>query len=206
MMCVNVLALAYHCPMQSSQPAQPKFNMTVLPSIYVASIALCAVLVLVGLFGLRLSFGYSILFGIGGMLIHWASNLIHHLGHIMAARSTGYPMSGLRIGTFGGFLGSDVYPANEPALPPRTHVRRALGGPIASLLLALAFGAMTYALSRGTAANAVWYWLAGFGLAENFLFYFAQAILPLGFNDGAVVWRYWGKAPSQPPPSEPGRS
>ena len=168
--------------------AQPKFSLSVLSRIYVASIILWGVLVLIGLFGLRLSLREGILFGIGGMLIHWVSNLFHHLGHIIAAHSTGYPMSGLRIGTHGSFLGTDVYPENEPALPLRTHVRRALGGPITSLLLSTVFGVMTYALSRG--AHSVGYWLAGFGLAENFLFYFAQAILPLGFNDGAVVWRY----------------
>src|SRR5258708_18627404 len=60
------------------------------------------------------------------VLLHYLSVLVHQLGHAWAARRTGYPMSGIRIG-FLGVLGSTLYPPQERALPAAIHIRRALG-------------------------------------------------------------------------------
>src|SRR5258706_526147 len=84
----------------------------------------------------------------GGLLavaLHWLSEIVHHLGHAIAARRTGYPMSGIRLG-FLGVLTSSVYPRDEPELPPALHIQRALGGPLASLAIGLVAGALALAL------------------------------------------------------------
>lgn len=69
---------------------------------------------------------------LAAVLLHWASVLAHHAGHATASRTTGFTMSGVRLW---GLLGSSLYPADEPPLPTAIHVRRALGGPVASLAL-----------------------------------------------------------------------
>jgi hypothetical protein len=64
--------------------------------------------------------------------------LFHHGGHATAARCVGHPMRGVR---YWGPLATSVYPSDEPPLPPTVHLTRAAGGPVASLLLALAVAA-----------------------------------------------------------------
>ena len=59
------------------------------------------------------------------------------LGHARAAEQVGYPMEGVHLW---GVLGTSVYPTDEPELPAEVHVERALGGPKASAVLAVAAG------------------------------------------------------------------
>jgi hypothetical protein len=174
------------------QSSKGKLQITVLPRAYTVSNILCVVFIIGARLVLGLSLWESLVFGASALLIYWGSAFIHHVGHILAARTTGYPIVGLRFGTFGGWLSTDVYPFDEPPLSPSIHVRRALGGPIASALLALLFGLMAYVLSQNEITYiSVWYWLTIFGLLINLLVYFGQAFIPLGFNDGSVLWRYW---------------
>src|SRR5690242_10193969 len=114
------------------------------------------------------------------MLLHWLSDIVHHLGHAWAARRTGYPMVGVRLS---GVLGSSIYPPDEPPLPAAVHIRRALGGPIASLLLTLVAAAIVLALR--SSGGTVW-WVALFFFLENLLVFTLQVFLPLGFNDGGT--------------------
>ncbi|MCI0398615.1 MAG: hypothetical protein L0322_27315, partial [Chloroflexi bacterium] len=82
----------------------------------------------------------AVLGGLAAALLHWIGELWHQFGHAWAARSTGYPMTGVRLWTL---LGISLYPRDEPPLPAATHIRRALGGPAASLLMTLVAAVIT---------------------------------------------------------------
>ncbi len=57
---------------------------------------------------------------------HWILDVIHQLGYAWAASHAGYPMIGIRRWWV---LSICLYPNNEPELPKRIHMQRALGGP-----------------------------------------------------------------------------
>jgi hypothetical protein len=117
-------------------------------------------------------------------LLHIFSEFWHNLGHATAARMTGHPMIGVR---YWGFLASSIYPAGEGQLPAQVHIRRALGGPAASLILALAAGVVVIAIRP--AGGSAW-WIALFFFLDNLFFFTLGALLPLGFNDGSTLL-YW---------------
>ncbi len=159
----------------------------VLPIALFVSLALWIVLSAIAIAALGMSFGLGVLLGLIVMLLHWLSELIHHIGHALAARRTGYPMQAIKIGGIYGFLALSSYPADEAALPDSIHMRRALGGPIASLFPTIIFG-IGALLLRGP----LW-WAAIFLFAENLIFTI-QVLLPMGKlldNDGNTLWRWW---------------
>lgn len=85
---------------------------------------------------------------LGGLVAaagHWDAILVHHLGHALAARSTGYPMTGV---DFRGPLGVSLYPDDEPTLSAATHRHRALGGPLLSAVNGVIFGYLALLLRR----------------------------------------------------------
>jgi len=126
----------------------------------------------------------------GGILattLHYLSDLWHQLGHARAAEQTGYPMKGM---TFVGPLCFSVYPKNEGLLPAETHIQRALGGPIFSLLLTLAF-ALAVLLMRFIGGLPLF--LAVFTFLDNLLVFTIGALLPLGFTDGSTLLTWWGQ-------------
>jgi hypothetical protein len=131
-------------------------------------------------YGIGIPSGESILLGLVAALLHWTSVLLHHLGHFIASRRTGYPMSGLELGMFG-ILARDLYPADEPELLPAIHIHRALGGPIVSGLLTVIF----FLLLPLWSGN--WYWLGLFILLENVFVLTLQVFIPLSFNDGGTI-------------------
>ncbi len=158
--------------------------LTARPSVLVASAALWAALTALAVLLLGATAGTAIAVGLAATLLHWLSELTHQLGHAVAARQTGYPMTGIR---FWGLLGTALYPAAEPALPAALHIRRALGGPIASLIVTALAGLLFLATwGRGGPMA----WLAAFFFGENLLVFTLQAFIPLGFNDGATLWRW----------------
>ena len=115
---------------------------------------------------------------------------MHQLGHAWAARRTGYPMSGVRFGVLG-ILAAAVYPPDEPALPAKTHIRRALGGPIFSAWLSsIAF--ILILMTIRTAAP-LWQFVLWFFFLENLFVMTLQVFIPLGFNDGATIWHWLRK-------------
>jgi hypothetical protein len=124
--------------------------------------------------------GESILLGLSATMLHWTSLLLHHLGHFSASRMAGYPMLGVLFGVFG-LLARDLYPANEPELPPAIHIRRALGGPIVSGLLSIIFFLLHPLWSKN------WYWVGLFALFENLFLFTLQVFVPLSFNDGGTI-------------------
>ena len=123
--------------------------------------------------------------GITVTAIHYLSDFWHHLGHARAAERSGFPMEGV---TFIGPLARSDYPNNEGLLPAATHIQRALGGPIFSLLLALASGLIMMLLRPlgGLPLS-----LAAFTFLDNLLVFTAGALMPLGFTDGSTVLHWW---------------
>lgn len=126
----------------------------------------------------------ALLAGFGAMLLHWFSDLWHQLGHAYIARSVGYPMKGLR---FHWGLIASIYPHNEPTLPAHIHIKRALGGPIATILLTLVAGILMGLL---TPMGGIINYLSQFFFWENLLFFFFGAFLPLGFTDGSTLLKW----------------
>ncbi len=165
------------------------FSLSADPTAVIGSFLMAALLSGVGMRFL----GLSVWEALGGSLLavalHWGSDIAHHLGHARAARRTGYPMSGIRLGKWG-VLGTSLYPADEPALPAAIHIRRALGGPAGSLVVTLAAAAAALALRAG---GGVLWWVAVFVFLDNLLLLTLGAFLPLGFTDGSTLLRWWGK-------------
>lgn len=138
----------------------------------IAYVALAVVLALVALLiGLPLS--EAVVGGLIGALLHYVLDLAHHIGHAVAARRTGYPMSGIH---FWGILATSVYPHDEPDLPGSVHIQRALGGPIASGILSVVL-AILAALVRPP--DGLLDWLIIFALTDNVLTYTLGVLLPL---------------------------
>jgi hypothetical protein len=122
-----------------------------------------AILTGIGFGLLRLPPGQALLGGVLATALHYASELWHHCAHALAARHTGHPMIGIH---FGSLLAASLYPRAEGQLPPQVHIRRALGGPIGSLALAVLAGLLALALR--SSGGLAW-WLAAFTALENLL-------------------------------------
>jgi hypothetical protein len=126
----------------------------------------------------------AVVWGFFAMLIHWASDLVHHLGHAWAGKRQGYCLEMLR---FQHVLIACRYPKNEPELSAKIHIQRALGGPFFSLLLTIIGGILLVLLPPGGFGYA----LVQFFFWENLLVYFLGAFLPLGFTDGSTLLHWW---------------
>jgi hypothetical protein len=134
-------------------------------------------------------------------LLHYASELWHQLGHAWAAQSTGYPMIGVR---YWWILGASIYPKDEPPLPGSIHIRRALGGPLASIILTLITGTaylllgavyttLPYEHTLYRAVIEQSFLIAFFFFLDNLFVFTLGAFLPLGFTDGSTILRWRGK-------------
>jgi Zn-dependent protease len=156
-------------------------------SVFWGSLVLWVLLSLAALLLLDAPSGMAILGGLIAVALHWLSDVVHHLGHAWAARRTGYPMSGVR---FWGLLGTSLYPPDEPELPARLHIQRALGGPASSLLLALA--AVIIAIILVPLSEMLW-WLGAFLFLDNLLIFTLGALVPMGFTDGSTLLKWWSK-------------
>ena len=130
----------------------------------------------------------AVLAGFIGAALWWLIELVHQLGHAVAARSTGHPMAGIEFGQFALFARS-IYPADEPDLPARVHIRRALGGPAASLALGAAAGLTALVVP----AHGLAWWAALYIAAVSTLVMGLGALLPLGFTDGSTLLAWWGR-------------
>lgn len=98
-------------------------------------------------------------------------------------------MMGIRFGSFG-LLAASQYPLDEPELPAVIHIRRALGGPIGSLIASLLAGGIALLL-RNT--GGVPWWVTLFFFLDNFVVFTLGSLLPLGFTDGSTLLVWWGK-------------
>jgi len=131
--------------------------------------------------------GSALLGGLIVVILHELSEIVHQLGHARAARRTGYPMSGVRFGVLGLFAAS-IYPPDEPALPAKIHIRRALGGPILSAWLSSLAFLLILMTIRST--DVMWSFVLWFFFLENLFVMTLQVFIPLGFNDGATIWHW----------------
>ena len=158
------------------------------PSALVGSVAITLVAAVVFATRAGLSTGEALFGGIVAMLLYWLSDFAHHFGHAIAARRTQYPMTGVLFHTV---LGPSVYPRDEPELPGRVHIRRALGGPALSsvVLVVASLGALLIPARTSPLLNA----LAMFVAAINLFIFGGGAFLPLGFTDGSTLLRWWRK-------------
>lgn len=126
---------------------------------------------------------------VGGFLatiLHFVAEMWHQTGHARAAEQTGYPMQSIHLW---GVLGTSVYPADEPPLPPEVHVQRALGGPRASALLTVAAGLIALMVRP---VSRLAFMVAAIFAGENLGIFTVGAFLPLPFmeTDGTTLNRY----------------
>ena len=126
----------------------------------------------------------AVLAGIMLSALHWVALFVHHFGHALAARSSGHPMVGVRLWWW---LGTSLYPLDEVVLPAATHIRRALGGPLASAAFAVVASAV--ALVLRSRDNALWIG-AGFVAIDSLIVFAVGSVIPLGFNDGSTLIRW----------------
>ncbi|MFN8376979.1 MAG: hypothetical protein U0694_29400 [Anaerolineae bacterium] len=129
----------------------------------------------------------SIIGGFLAALLHYVSDMLHQLGHAVAARRTGHPMSGVY---FWGIFGASLYPKDEGELPGRVHIQRALGGPLASFAGTIVAGLLLALVSAG---GLLW-WLLLFTFVDNLLVFALGALFPIRLGDfvtdGATIL-YW---------------
>lgn len=168
-----------------------RFRISAAPNAYVSLSALALATAIVAGVALQLppalALGWGALYVIG----HLFNELVHHAGHAVAARQTGYPMRGIRLVYV---LAVSLYPKDEPRLPARVHIRRALGGPVASALLSIAWGVVALAV-RDSAPAARWLvWAIWF---DCLLIFTLGAFLPLAWTDGGTLLHYWPRRNSQ---------
>ena len=159
-------------------------------TVLLAMVLLWAALAVLAIWVIRLPVLGAILGSLAAALLHFVSEFWHHVGHAIAARMTGHPMTGV---LFWGPLATSIYPPKEKKLSAEIHVRRALGGPLASLVLASFAGLITLAL--GQSSGTIW-WVAFFLFLDNLLVFTLGALLPLGFNDGSTLWFWWKRRSS----------
>jgi hypothetical protein len=167
----------------------------------VAFLGLALVAALLAGWQLELTAGPALLAGVLSALVFFISDLLHQLGHALAARRVGHPMVGIH---FFHLLSGSVYPRSEPALPPGAHIRRALGGFWVNLVLGALFLPVALALyPRGTEllppGPSVVAWVAAFGAFTNILILGLGALVPLklpggGWTDGGTLLYYWREA------------
>jgi hypothetical protein len=91
---------------------------------------------------------------------------------------------------FWGLLSTSLYPADEPALPADIHIRRALGGPITSLVCSVVAAVITLALRP---LGGIPWLVAAFVFLDNLFVLGLGSFLPLGFTDGSTLLYWWGK-------------
>lgn len=173
--------------MNQSFPAGRVFGLQVRvrPTAVISALLLWGLCSLLGVTRFKLSPRKAVFGGLTAVLLHFFSDLWHHLGHTRAANITGYPMEGV---DFWGPLATSLYPDDEPDLSADIHIQRALGGPIASLLLSGLAG-LAWLLLRPL--GDVYAVVAAFFFLDNSLFLTMGAFLPLRFTDGSTILHWW---------------
>jgi hypothetical protein len=161
-------------------------ELTAAPTVALWSLALWAALAGAGLFVLQLPLFEALLGGFAAVALHPAAEFLHQYGHSIAARGTNYPMTGVR---YWFVLGTSIYPPDELELPATIHIRRALGGPVISILAGAIAGIRALLLGGG----GVLWWLLVFFAVENIALFGLGAFLPLGFTDGSTLLTWWGR-------------
>jgi hypothetical protein len=155
------------------------------PSAAVGFVVLTLLLTQAARYWFRLRPSQAIAGGLLGAALHFFSEFWHQLGHARAARQAGYPMHGIH---FWGALAASRYPHDEEELPPDIHIARALGGPQASLLLAMVAG-IAALLARPLGGLLAF--ITSFLALDNLLVFTLGALAPIPFfeTDGVTILR-----------------
>jgi hypothetical protein len=90
------------------------------------------------------SFIEVILVAVGATVFYCVAQVIHMLGHALAAWLTGYPKRGM---WFLAIFAMSLYPPDEPPLPDRVHIIRSFGGVVAFGLV-LIFAVLLWVSTR----------------------------------------------------------
>ena len=117
----------------------------------------------------------ALLVGVCFAVYHEIAQFVHQLGHALAARATGYPMTGIRYEW--GFTYSE-YPPNEPPLPDNVHIQRSLGG-VGGITLLLVIVILLW-LQVDATANGFMHWVLNFVLFDSLLLFIASVVLSDG--------------------------
>lgn len=135
----------------------------------------------------------GIVLGLIASLVLFASVVVHEFAHAIVARRLGIPVGNITLFLFGGVASI----LREPGTPAG-ELRMAAAGPLASVILALIFGASAWYLS---AAQPHWLWAATFCwiLAYANAVLAAFNLLPAFPSDGGRLLRaaLWWAAKSQ---------
>jgi hypothetical protein len=181
-------------PTKSTEFKLGKFaglGISATPTAVLGTVILWVIFSVIGLLILRMTLVNAIISGLAVAILHWIADVWHQLSHSWAAHSTGHPMTGIRFG-FLGVFSTSIYPADEGDLPADVHIRRALGGPLGSLVMSVIAGIIFLIIHTGRNGGTVW-WLALFFLLDNFLVLTLQVFLPLGFNDASTILHWLRK-------------
>lgn len=136
-----------------------------------------------------LPLGEALLAGGLGAASMYLGEWLHQMGHALAARRVGHPMIGLH---FRSVLAASEYPPDEPALPARVHIQRALGGFWVNLGIGLFLAPYAFFLSFAGGALA---WVVNFAVFYNVVVLGLGALLPIDIpgvltTDGATLLHY----------------
>lgn len=121
------------------------------------------------------------------LALHWLAVLVHNYGHFFVAKRIGYPSTGLLLRLI---FARVNYPEDEGELTPQIHLKRALSGPLFSLILALLVVpiALAWLIPRDGIAQFLGYWLV---LDYGWVFTFGALFPPMRFewftNDGGTI-------------------
>jgi len=131
----------------------------------------------------------ALIAGLIATFIFFASDVVHHYGHFLAAKQVGKRAIGVR---FWWLFGTTRYPPNEGELTPTIHIRRAIGGPIISMVVLIGFLFLGSFLWRFSDMAR---FIIGWGIAVNAVWYVLGALIPIGFanfaTDGMTILRAW---------------
>jgi hypothetical protein len=136
-----------------------------------------------GIFVLALIFYPNLTFGERiGLMLQWILIIlligaIHSLGHMISGKLAGAPMTYLLVTATRPVT---IYEGDQDQYPPRVHIMRAAGGPIANI----AFGLVGLLLTASIGPTPA---LSYFTIV-NLLIVFA--FLPIPTVDGEVIWKY----------------
>ncbi|MGI8607808.1 MAG: hypothetical protein ACR2MY_01065 [Candidatus Dormibacteria bacterium] len=160
------------------------------PGFYFATVALLAFFLVLGISLFHRGLANTLVGAFMLVILHWLNETFHNYGHFTAARWTGFPMEGVRLGSTEalGLFGTSIYPEHEGELSARVHIRRAIGGPAGNAALGLVGLLVTFLLML-TRSHFVWVGVVF--TAENFLVFVLGNFIPLGFNDGSTLLHWW---------------
>lgn len=161
-------------------------------SALVGSVVLLIIMTMAALFLTELTLLNAIIAAIGATLIHWINETIHLYGHFLAAKRVGYPSTGAKLWAVVGMI---CYPEDEVELPAQTHIKRAIGGPILSLVVSILFAILAVLLWSNTG---ILRFLLGYAVFGNFaLLAIGPFLLPIRTSfletDGGTILHWMKK-------------